>query len=55
MQASPPHTQEAQKRETPVYQKPEVKDLGPWQTLTLIYSVPMGPGGRSTSPGSQTF
>lgn len=55
MQESPPHTPEAQKREMPVYQKPEVRDLGAWQTLTLIYSVPMGPGGPGTPSSSQTF
>lgn len=26
------------------YEAPAVRDLGPWKTLTLIYSVPVIPG-----------
>lgn len=29
----------------PCYQAPRVTDLGRWQAVTLIYSVPIGPGG----------
>lgn len=25
------------------YQPPVVRDLGPWKTMTLIYSVPVNP------------
>lgn len=25
------------------YQAPVVRDLGPWKTMTLIYSVPVNP------------
>ncbi|GAA5532717.1 hypothetical protein [Deinococcus aluminii] len=27
------------------YTPPRVQDLGPWQAVTLSYSVPIGPGG----------
>lgn len=27
------------------YRKPEITDLGNWQNMTLIYSLPIGPGG----------
>lgn len=30
------------------YEAPQIKDLGSWKTMTLLYSLPIGPGGRST-------
>lgn len=29
----------------PAYEAPRVTDLGAWQALTLIYSVPINPAG----------
>lgn len=28
------------------YNAPQLRDLGTWQALTLIYTLPIGPGGR---------
>lgn len=28
------------------YQPPRVTDLGQWAAVTLIYSLPVGPGGK---------
>lgn len=35
------------------YTPPRVQDLGPWQAVTLAYSVPGGPGGV-LNPGAST-
>lgn len=31
------------------YVTPQVTDLGPWKKMTLIYSLPIGPGTRGGS------
>ncbi len=36
---------------TPAYQAPRVNDLGQWQAVTLIYSVPVNPGGMFNPSG----
>ncbi|UQN09408.1 hypothetical protein [Deinococcus sp. QL22] len=40
------------------YQPPHVQDLGPWQVVTLVQSVGLGPGGLSLpglNPDRQMF
>lgn len=43
--------QPSQAREVRPYQAPAVQDLGPWKSLTLIYSLPIGPGTRGNAAG----
>lgn len=53
-----PHTPAPAERATPAaaarapYTPPRVQDLGPWQAVTLAYSVPGGPGGLLNPGGS---
>lgn len=38
------------------YTPPRLERLGPWQAVTLLYTVPIGPGGRLLPrPGDHTF
>lgn len=55
MQKTPSQTVPAPQPQTPAYQKPEVKALGAWQAVTLVLSVPMGPGGQVLPGQSQDF
>lgn len=41
-----------QPREPRPYQAPAVQDLGAWKTLTLIYTLPIGPGNQGNAMGS---
>ena len=42
----------AVKPEPRPYQAPAVHDLGPWKAMTLIYSLPIGPGGSRPAGGN---
>lgn len=37
------------------YRPPQVRDLGPWKTMTLLYSLPIGPGGPNGNPNGPLF
>ncbi|SMB91846.1 hypothetical protein [Deinococcus hopiensis] len=37
------------------YTPPRVAVLGPWQAVTLLYTVPIAPGGRSVFPPDSHF
>lgn len=37
-----------------LYVPPRVQLLGPWEAVTLLYTVPIGPGGRLL-PRDRTF
>ncbi len=43
-------TTTAQPTQQPTYTPPRVQDLGRWQAVTLIYSLPIGPGTRGLVP-----
>ncbi|KEF33186.1 hypothetical protein RDMS_13730 [Deinococcus sp. RL] len=54
---TPPTPPAPSERATPAaarapYLPPRVQDLGPWQAVTLAYSVPGGPGGLLNPGGS---
>lgn len=36
----------------PTYERPQLRDLGAWSSLTLVYSLPVGPGGYGSLPGT---
>ncbi|WP_291423305.1 hypothetical protein [Deinococcus sp.] len=44
MTAERPQAHQPPLTSAPAYQAPRVNDLGQWQAVTLIYSVPINPG-----------
>ncbi|WP_291423385.1 hypothetical protein [Deinococcus sp.] len=43
-------TSTAQPTPQPTYTPPKVQNLGRWQAVTLIYSLPIGPGTSGLVP-----
>lgn len=49
--ASQTLTEQAPSYQSSSYQAPRVQDLGAWQAVTLIYTIPINPRGNSIPNG----